>query len=83
MTINPNSTNDLSSGDLLNIPALINGIDIRDQFRTGGDADCSEGQLVTKQMLIGTVKALVEYFDERINSALGNSAHLDNPTNLL
>ena len=56
---------------------------MKEQFRTGGPADCSEGQLVSKQMLIGTVKALVEYFDERISSALGNSTRIDNPTNLL
>ena len=51
---------------MFNIPALINGIEAKD----AGTTDCNAGQFVSKQMLIGTVKALVEYFDERITNAL-------------
>ena len=54
---------------MFNIPALINGIEAKDS----GAPDSSAGQFVSKHMLIGTVKALVEYFDERITNALGTT----------
>ena len=61
---------------MFNIPALINGIEAKD----AGTTDCNAGQFVSKQMLIGTVKALVEYFDEQITNAMIST---DNQLNYL
>ena len=82
MTLNPNSgdrLNEEHSGELqelLNIPALINGIEGRDHC-DDGNADDADGQLVSKKMLIGTVGALVEYFDEKIKHALAAPSQAD------
>ena len=82
MTLNPNSgdrLNEEHSGELqelLNIPALINGIEGRDRC-DDENADNADGQLVSKKMLIGTVRALVEYFDEKIKHALAASSQAD------
>ena len=82
MTLNPNSgdrLNEEHSGELqelLNIPALINGIEGRDRC-DDENADNADGQLVSKKMLIGTVRALVEYFDEKIKHALAAPSQAD------
>lgn len=89
MTLNPNSgdrLNEEHSGELqelLNIPALINGLAYADETIEGRDhcddenADDADGQLVSKKMLIGTVRALVEYFDEKIKHALAAPSQAD------
>ena len=66
----------MSHSDMFNIPALISGIEAKDAGNPGNSA----GQFVSKQMLIGTVKALVEYFDERITNAISPT---DNQMNYL